>query len=226
MDQGEPLIQLTGVDVRHHEHVVLSDIHLKVRQGELVYLVGRTGSGKSSLLRTLYGDLSLRSGNGRVCDVNLNKVTSRNVHILRRKLGMVFQDFGLLEDRSVDDNLLFALNATGWTDSQAKRRRIDEVLAAVGLEHKGYKLPHELSGGEQQRVAIARALLNDPPLLLADEPTGNLDPDTTEDILKLLHALPDQGKSLVMATHDWASIDQRPGRVWRCQDGVVHDEHA
>ena len=139
---------------------------------------------------------------------------------------MVFQDFGLLEDRSVDNNLLFALNATGWTDSKAKRRRIDEVLAAVGLEHKGYKLPYELSGGEQQRVAIARALLNDPPLLLADEPTGNLDPDTTEDILNLLHALPGQGKSLVMATHDWASMDQRPGRVWRCQDGVVHDQHA
>ena len=220
------MIQLSGVEVRHHEHVVLSDIHLEVRSGELVYLVGRTGSGKSSLLRTLYGELSLHSGNGRVCDVDLNKVTPLNVHVLRRKLGMVFQDFGLLEDRSVDDNLLFALNATGWTDSQAKRRRIDEVLLAVGLEHKGYKLPHELSGGEQQRVAIARALLNDPPLLLADEPTGNLDPDTTEDILKLLHALPGQGKSLVMATHDWASMDQRPGRVWRCQDGVVHDEHA
>ena len=205
---------------------MVSDIHLEVRPGELVYLVGRTGSGKSSLLRTLYGDLSLSSGEGRVCDVDLTKVNHRNVHVLRRKLGMVFQDFGLLEDRSVDDNLLFALNATGWTDSKAKRRRIDEVLTAVGLEHKGYKLPYELSGGEQQRVAIARALLNDPPLLLADEPTGNLDPDTTEDILNLLHALPGQGKSLVMATHDWASMDQRPGRVWRCQDGVVHDQHA
>ncbi|MGB1363042.1 MAG: cell division ATP-binding protein FtsE [Flavobacteriales bacterium] len=214
------------MDVRHHEHVVLSDVHLEVRPGELVYLVGRTGSGKSSLLRTLYGDLLLSSGAGRVCDVDLKKVTPHNVHVLRRKLGMVFQDFGLLEDRSVDNNLLFALNATGWTDSKAKRRRIDEVLTAVGLEHKGYKLPYELSGGEQQRVAIARALLNDPPLLLADEPTGNLDPDTTEDILNLLHALPGQGKSLVMATHDWASMDQRPGRVWRCQDGVVHDQHA
>ena len=136
MDHGAPLIQLSGVDVRHHEHVVLSDIHLEVRPGELVYLVGRTGSGKSSLLRTLYGDLSLSSGEGRVCDVDLKKVTPRNVHVLRRKLGMVFQDFGLLEDRSVDDNLLFALNATGWTDSKAKRRRIDEVLNAVGLEHK------------------------------------------------------------------------------------------
>ena len=226
MDHGAPLISLSGVDVRHHEHVVLSDVHLEVRPGELVYLVGRTGSGKSSLLRTLYGELSLSSGEGRVCDVDLKKVTHRNVHVLRRKLGMVFQDFGLLEDRGVDDNLLFALNATGWTDSKAKRRRIDEVLTAVGLEHKGYKLPYELSGGEQQRVAIARALLNDPPLLLADEPTGNLDPDTTEDILNLLHALPGQGKSLVMATHDWASMDQRPGRVWRCQDGVVHDQHA
>ena len=220
------MIQLSGVDVRHHEHVVLSDIHLEVRPGELIYLVGRTGSGKSSLLRTLYGDLSLSSGEGRVCDVDLTKVNHRNVHVLRRKLGMVFQNFGLLEDRSVDDNLLFALNATGWTDSKAKRRRIVDVLTAVGLEHKGYKWPHELSGGEQQRLAIARALLNDPPLLLADEPTGNLDPDTSEDILKLLHALPGQGKSLVMATHVWASMGQRPGRVWRCQDGVVHDQHA
>lgn len=226
MDLGAPLIQLFGVDVRHHEHVVLSDIHLEVRRGELVYLVGQTGSGKSSLLRTLYGDMALSSGEGRVCNVNLKEISPRNVHILRRKLGMVFQDFGLLEDRSVDDNLLFALNATGWTDSKTKRRRIEEVLTAVGLEHKGYKLPYELSGGEQQRVAIARALLNDPPLLLADEPTGNLDPDTTEDILNLLHALPGQGKSLVMATHDWASMDQRPGRVWRCQNGVVHDQHA
>ena len=136
---------------------------------------------------------------------------------------MVFQDFGLLEDRTVDANLDFALTATGWKDRAAKARRREEVLASVGLPNKGYKMPHELSGGEQQRVAIARALLNDPPLLLADEPTGNLDPETTKEILALLHELPRQGKTLVMATHDWASMERRPGRVWRCEQGRLVD---
>ena len=159
-----------------------------------------------------------------MCGVNLASLKHRNVHQLRRKLGMVFQDFGLLEDRSVGANLDFALVATGWKDSTARKHRIEEVLTLVGLPHKAYKQPFELSGGEQQRVAIARALLNDPPLLLADEPTGNLDPETTEEILELMHALPSQGRSLVMATHDWASMERRPGRVWRCQDGVLHDE--
>ena len=139
---------------------------------------------------------------------------------------MVFQDFGLLEDRSVDANLDFALQATGWTHRKKKAQRIEEVLTAVGLPNKGYKLPHELSGGEQQRVAVARALLNDPPLLLADEPTGNLDPETTEEILELMHALPSQGKTLIMATHDWASMERRPGRTWTCKEGALTDVHA
>ena len=218
------LIQLEDVSIRHGAHVILQDIQAEVGEGEIVYLIGRTGSGKSSLLRTLYGDLPLASGKGHVCGHSLNSLKPRNVHKLRRKLGMVFQDFGLLEDRSVGDNLDFALVATGWKDKNARAQRIEEVLALVGLPHKAYKQPFELSGGEQQRVAIARALLNDPPLLLADEPTGNLDPETTEEILELMHALPKQGRSLVMATHDWASIERRPGRVWRCQDGVLHDE--
>jgi len=203
--------------------VVLENVTTQVNAGELVYLIGRTGSGKSSLLRTLYGDLSLASGYGSVCGEDLTKLKPKNVHKLRRKLGMVFQDFGLLEDRSVDANLDFALKATGWTDRTKKARRIEEVLTAVGLPNKGYKMPFELSGGEQQRVAIARALLNDPPLLLADEPTGNLDPETTEEILSLMHELPRQGKTLVMATHDWASMDKRPGRVWRCENGQLVD---
>ena len=219
-----PLIRLDRVSIRHGAHVILQDIQADVREGELVYLIGRTGSGKSSLLRTLYGDLPLASGEGHVCGVNLASLKHRNVHQLRRKLGMVFQDFGLLEDRSVGANLDFALVATGWKDPTARKHRIEEVLTLVGLPHKAYKQPFELSGGEQQRVAIARALLNDPPLLLADEPTGNLDPETTEEILELMHALPSQGRSLVMATHDWASMERRPGRVWRCQDGVLHDE--
>jgi len=219
-----PLIRLDHVSIRHGAHVILQDVCVDVREGELVYLIGRTGSGKSSLLRTLYGDLSLASGEGRVRGFNLSSLKHRNVHQLRRKFGVVFQDFGLLEDRSVGDNLDFALVATGWKDKTARKRRIEEVLTMVGLPHKAYKQPFELSGGEQQRVAIARALLNDPPLLLADEPTGNLDPETTEEILELMHALPSQGRSLVMATHDWASMERRPGRVWRCQDGALHDE--
>ena len=226
MSSDAPLISLESVSVRHEEHVVLENVSAQVRAGELVYLIGRTGSGKSSLLRTLYGDLSLASGHGSVCGEDLAKLKPRNLHKLRRKLGMVFQDFGLLEDRTVAANLDFALKATGWTDRAKKERRVDEVLTAVGLPNKGYKMPFELSGGEQQRVAIARALLNDPPLLLADEPTGNLDPETTEEILSLMHELPRQGKTLVMATHDWASMDKRPGRVWRCEQGQLVDTLA
>tara|TARA_B100000989_G_scaffold98128_1_gene71546 strand:+ start:216 stop:908 length:693 start_codon:yes stop_codon:yes gene_type:complete len=218
-----PLILLEEVSVNHEEYVVLEHISAQVNEGELVYLIGKTGSGKSSLLRTLYGDLRLASGKGNVCGYDLQALKPQTVHKLRRKLGMVFQDFGLLLDRSVDANLDFALQATGWKDNKAKRLRIEEVLTAVGLPHKGYKMPFELSGGEQQRVAIARALLNDPPLLLADEPTGNLDPETTEEILDLIHTLPNQGKTLVMATHDWASMDKRPGRVWKCEHGHMID---
>ena len=218
-----PLILLEEVSVNHEEYVVLEHISAQVNEGELVYLIGKTGSGKSSLLRTLYGDLRLASGKGNVCGYDLQALKPQTVHKLRRKLGMVFQDFGLLLDRSVDANLDFALQATGWKDNKAKRLRIEEVLTAVGLPHKGYKMPFELSGGEQQRVAIARALLNDPPLLLADEPTGNLDPETTEEILDLIHTLPNQGKTLVMATHDWASMDKRPGRVWKCERGHMID---
>ena len=218
-----PLILLEEVSVNHEEYVVLEHISAQVNEGELVYLIGKTGSGKSSLLRTLYGDLRLASGKGNVCGYDLQALKPQTVHKLRRKLGMVFQDFGLLLDRSVEANLDFALQATGWKDNKAKRLRIEEVLTAVGLPHKGYKMPFELSGGEQQRVAIARALLNDPPLLLADEPTGNLDPETTEEILDLIHTLPNQGKTLVMATHDWASMDKRPGRVWKCEHGHMID---
>jgi cell division transport system ATP-binding protein len=218
-----PLISLSGVSIRHNEHVVLEDVSVDVQAGELIYLIGRTGSGKSSLLRTLYGDLRLTGGQGQVCGLDLGQLNISTVHKLRRKLGMVFQDFGLLEDRTVEANLTFALVATGWRDKAAQRRRIEEVLHAVGLPNKGYKMPHELSGGEQQRVAIARALLNNPPLLLADEPTGNLDPETTEEILELMHALPSKGHSLVMATHDWASMERRPGRIWKCEGGTLTD---
>ena len=222
MMDNAPLIQLRDVDIRHREHLVLRNVNLTVNQGELVYLIGRTGTGKSSLLRTLYGELPLTSGTGEVCGVDLKKLKPRNVHQLRRKLGMVFQDFGLLQDRSVDDNLAFALKATGWSDKRKVASRIEEVLTMVKLPHKGYKMPHELSGGEQQRVAVARALLNDPPLLLADEPTGNLDPETTEEILALMHELPQQGRSLIMATHD-AHVAARADRRIHILDGLSAD---
>ena len=208
-----PLNSISDVSILHNEPVVLQKLSVDVQAGELIYLIGRTGSGKSSLLRSLYGDLPLTGGRGQVCGLDLGQLKVSSVHKLRRKLGMVFQVFGLLEDRTVEANLTFALVATGWRDKAAQRRRIEEVLHAVGLPNKGYKMPHELSGGEQQRVAIARALLNNPPLLLADEPTGNLDPETTEEILELMHALPSKGHSLVMATHDWASMERRPGRM-------------
>lgn len=184
-------------------------------------MIGKTGSGKSSLLRALYGDLQLASGLGEVCNTDLSKLNRRNVHKLRRKLGIVFQDFGLLTDRSVNENLIFSLRATGWKKKKDIEIRIGEVLETVGLPHKGYKFPHELSGGEQQRVGIARALLNSPEFLLADEPTGNLDPETTREILSLMHGLTASGCSVLMATHDHASMSEFPGKILKCEGGEI-----
>jgi len=194
---------------------------LTIGKGEFLYLIGKTGSGKSSLLRALYGDLNISSGTGEVCTTDLSSLTKRNVHKLRRKLGIVFQDFGLLTDRNISNNLEFALRATGWNSKKEIDLRINEVLERVGLTHKGYKFPHELSGGEQQRVSIARALLNSPLLFLADEPTGNLDPETTRDILTLMHGLTDSGCSVIMATHDHASMTEFPGKILICENGEI-----
>ena len=185
----EPIIELKGVKVFQKEHMVLNNIDLKVMKGEFVYLIGKTGSGKSSLLKTLYGELEMAEGEGRVGEIELHKLKRKQVPFLRRHLGIVFQDFQLLSDRNVSDNLRFVLQATGWKEKQAMEDRIQLVLDKVGLGTKGYKMPHEISGGEQQRVAIARALLNDPEVILADEPTGNLDPSTTEGILDLLYEI-------------------------------------
>lgn len=221
MERSDILVSIKNLSINQAEHLVLSDVSLDISAGEFIYLIGKTGSGKSSLLRALYGDIQIKSGSAEVCGIDLAGVQRKNVHLLRRKLGIVFQDFGLLTDRTVEDNLKFALKATGWSKKEKIKNRIDEVLARVELANKGYKFPHELSGGEQQRVAIARALLNSPTLILADEPTGNLDPDTTRNILKLLHDLVASGCSVIMATHDHHNMENFPGKMLRCEDGII-----
>jgi len=224
MSEGNgPLISLQGVSVAQSEHLVVTDVNLQVARGEFVYLIGKTGSGKSSLLRALYGDLALTAGEGQVCGVDLKRVNRRNVHQLRRLLGIVFQDFALLPDRTVHANLAFVLRATGWNVAAEVDQRIEACLKAVGLGSKGYKMPHQLSGGEQQRVAIARALLNSPALILADEPTGNLDPETTEEILALLHGLVRENRTVLMATHDHDAVRRHPGRLIRCEAGRIDE---
>lgn len=201
--------------------LVLRNVNLVVEEGEFLYLVGRTGSGKSSLMKSLYAELPLAEGQAEVCGFDLDAIQPKEVPFLRRKLGIIFQDFQLLTDRSVSDNLLFVLKATGWKDKTEMDQRVNEVLDMVGLRTKGFKFPHELSGGEQQRVAIARALLNNPVLVLADEPTGNLDAETSDEIMNLLWSIRSRGTAILMATHDRYILDKYPARKLYCQDGVV-----
>ncbi len=203
------------------QSLVLHDVDLKISKGEFVYLIGKTGSGKSSLLKTLYGELPLETGTGSIAGFDLNTLRRKQVPFLRRKLGIVFQDFQLLTDRNVLDNLMFVLKSTGWKDNGKCLQRIHEVLQKVGLATKDFKMPHELSGGEQQRVVIARALLNDPEILLADEPTGNLDPDVTDDIMALLMEISDSGRAVLMATHDYRIINKFPGTIYKCEGGRI-----
>lgn len=202
---------------------VLHDINVSIYPKEFVYLIGKTGSGKSSLLRTLFADLPLIDGEGEVVGFDLNKLKKRDIPLLRRKIGIVFQDFQLLTDRSVMDNLFFVMKATGWKKKSVMEQRGLEVLRMVGVEEKAYRMPHELSGGEQQRVAIARALLNNPELILADEPTGNLDPETSEDIMRLLHAIASEGTATLMATHDLGVVEKFSGRVLRVEKNTVKE---
>ncbi len=216
-------ISLKNASIYQHERCILKDVNFEIGEGEFVYLIGKTGSGKSSLLKTLYADLPAKEGELNIADFNLRKIKKREIPMLRRKIGIVFQDFQLLFDRSVEDNLSFVLEATGWKDKTLISKRIDEVLRQVNLENKRKVLPHQLSGGEQQRIAIARALLNDPKVILADEPTGNLDPETTNDIMDLLKEISSKGKTILMATHNYNLILKYPSRIIKCEDGIVRD---
>ena len=215
------IIEFTGCEIMQQDHLVLSDVNFRVDKGEFIYLVGRVGSGKSSLIKTINAQIPLRKGEAIVAGFDLSKLKEREVPLLRRKLGIVFQDFQLLNDRSVNDNLIFVMKATGWKDNDAMRHRMNEVLDKVGLITKGFKMPHQLSGGEQQRVSIARALLNDPELVLADEPTGNLDPETSDGIMQLLFDIRKTGRAVFMATHNYALLRKYPSRIIKCEKGKL-----
>ena len=216
------VIRLKNVDIYQQKHLVLANVNLSIQQGEFIYLIGQSGSGKSSLLKIIYGDLYIAAGEGMVAGFDLKKLHDNDVPFLRRKLGIVFQDFHLLNDRTVEKNLEFVLRATGWKDKGLIQNRMLDVLEKVGLRSKLKKMPHELSGGEQQRIAIARALLNHPDLILADEPTGNLDPETSNEIMTLLKQVAlENGAAVVMATHDYHMIQNFPGEAIRCEDGKV-----
>jgi cell division transport system ATP-binding protein len=226
MSENQPLdtiIEITNCTVWQQDHLVLSEVNFKVDKGEFVYLVGKVGSGKSSLIKTINAQIPLKEGEAIVAGFNLHRIKNREVPLLRRKLGIVFQDFQLLIDRPVHDNLEFVLKATGWKNKKEIDFRIDQVLTKVGLGLKGYKMPHQLSGGEQQRVVIGRALLNDPDIILADEPTGNLDPETSEGIIRLLKDISRNGRAVIVATHNYPLIKKFHARTIKCEDGRLKE---
>ena len=219
------IVTLKEASIFQQKSLILDKVNLKIHKGEFAYLIGKTGSGKSSLLKTLYGALPLQKGKGKIAGFDLKTLSRKTIPLLRRKLGIVFQDFNLLTDRNIQDNLHFVLDATGWKDKVAKKNRIKEVLEKVNLSDKNLKMPYELSGGEQQRIIFARALLNKPDIIIADEPTGNLDPDTSDDILLLLKQLAEaQNTAVFFATHDYRILENFPARIVRCQNGRILDE--
>ena len=219
----EPIIELTDADIYQRETLVLKNINLSINKGEFLYIIGKVGSGKSSLLKTFYNELPLISGTGTICGYHLEKIRSREVPYLRRRLGIIFQDFQLLTDRNVNKNFEFVLKATGWHNENTIKERINQVLSIVGMGHSGLRMPHQLSGGEQQRIVIARALLNNPEIILADEPTGNLDPETSEALLEVFMEIYREGKTIVMATHDYPLIQKFPARKIICEDGIIRE---
>ncbi|WP_353083823.1 ATP-binding cassette domain-containing protein [Flavobacterium sp.] len=220
---SNPVLSLKDVTIYQENKVILSQINLEVNHGEFLYIIGKTGTGKSSFMKTLYADLPLTQGEGHIVEFDLATLEEKDIPYLRRKIGIVFQDFKLLPDRTVNDNMIFVLKATGWTDAAKMQDKIDEVLDKVGMRGFASKMPHQLSGGEQQRVAIARALLNDPELILADEPTGNLDPQTSAEVLDVLKNINALGKTIIMATHDYALLMKFPSKTLKCEDGAIFE---
>jgi cell division transport system ATP-binding protein len=220
---SQAVLTLKDASIFQRENLILADVNITIEKGEFVYLIGKTGSGKSSFMKTLYGDLPLTKGEGNIVGYDLTTLLEKDIPFLRRKLGVVFQDFKLLNDRTVKGNLLFVLNATGWTDKVAIENRIDEVLDKVGMKTKNFKYPYQLSGGEQQRIAIARALLNNPELILADEPTGNLDPQTSVEIMEVLQEINKNGNTILMATHDYALLLKYPSKTLKCDDSQIFE---
>ena len=220
---SQAILSLKNATIYQEDKVILSNINLEVNRGEFLYIIGKTGSGKSSLMKTLYADLPLNEGEGHIVDFDLGILKENDIPFLRRKIGIVFQDFKLLPDRTIKDNMLFVLKATGWVDKVEMDRKIDEVLDKVGMKDYAGKMPHQISGGEQQRVAIARALLNDPELILADEPTGNLDPQTSTEVLEVLRKINKNGKTIIMATHDYALLMKFPSKTLKCEDTKIFE---
>lgn len=220
---SNPVLSLKDVTIYQENKVILSQINLEVNHGEFLYIIGKTGTGKSSFMKTLYADLPLTQGEGHIVEFDLATLEEKDIPYLRRKIGIVFQDFKLLPDRTVNDNMIFVLKATGWTDAAKMQDKIDEVLDKVGMRGFATQMPHQLSGGEQQRVAIARALLNDPELILADEPTGNLDPQTSAEVLDVLKNINALGKTIIMATHDYALLMKFPSKTLKCEDGSIFE---
>lgn len=220
---SETILELRNAAVYQRENLILSEVNVHINKGEFVYLIGKTGTGKSSFMKTLYGDIPLKDGEGTIVDYDLRELKEKEIPYLRRKLGVVFQDFKLLNDRNIKDNLWFVLKATGWKDKNAMESRIEKVLDKVGMKTKNFKFPYQLSGGEQQRVAIARALLNDPELILADEPTGNLDPQTSVEVMEVLQEINKNGNTILMATHDYALLLKYSSKTLKCDGQRVFE---